>query len=368
MFASICKKVNESNLLKTHNHEAGRPIMAQIAPFCRHPEDLEGCRVLLVQTSKQATLKDHCIFEGLRAGWFQCKQVLLDGLYRQDKQKKGPGSNPATAPVETEELEQACKEVALLGLPQGIKAVWDVFYEAYYKLVRSTIHRYGIDDNHDPSADDVFQNVFVSLARHFQKQRSIKARLSSYIVSVTMNECYTATQKQWRRKKQGYEDEMRELKESAAVFLPPKVVEKWEQLDNRLARTDQGDLINRIILALKAMEACSSGRKASAKLLKQYWFACSELSDEQISSLQKTTAGHLERFGSMGVVYIVADLANHRVVQGPPHVPVVFAAATGMSDDLIHPLLNTLNSLSQGAIHTRICRIYKVLQPHRDGE
>jgi hypothetical protein len=84
--------------------------------------------------------------------------------------------------------------------------------------------------------------------------------------------------------------------------------------------------------------------------------------------LYKKTKDQLERFSSMGVVNIVADLANNRHVETPSDVPIVFGAATGMSQDEVKELLDELRNLTEGAIYTRITRIYMVLQPPKKGD
>jgi len=340
--------------------------MGKIAEFCQHPGDLESCQRSLIKSWQEGTLEKHCIFEGLRANWHQCREVLLEGLHPENNSDRN--SNPkTTSPMTKEDLEKACKDVVILGFPQGIEALWDVFYEAYYRLIRSTIRRFGIKDDHIPSADDVFQQVFKNLLEHFQKKRTVKARLSTYVISITIHECYKAIHDAWKRRTLTYEDKLREFKVSAAVFAPPKVVEHWEELDNVLAKSNQGDIINRIILALQCLEACSSGKRPSAKDLKNSFEASSKYPDEKIASLHKRTVVQVERFGSMGVVNVVAGLANDHVIHAPPDVSIVFAAATGMDMKQIRQLLNKLNGLSEGAIYTRICRIFMVLQQMKTG-
>jgi len=62
------------------------------------------------------------------------------------------------------------------------------------------------------------------------------------------------------------------------------------------------------------------------------------------------------------VVYIAADLVNLGLAE-PNRIAVVFAAGTGMELKQIWDMFDELNNLSAGAIHTRVCRIYAVLQP-----
>lgn len=341
--------------------------MGKIAEFCRHPGDLESCKISLVKSWQEGTLEKHCIFEGLRANWHQCREVLLECLHPESKGDRN--SNPKnTSPVTREDLEHAGKDVVILGFPQGIEALWDVFYEAYYRLIRSTIRRFGLKDDRIPSADDVFQQVLENLLNHFKAGASVEGRLKSYIVAAAVYECLKAIKTAWSRKTLTYEEELQEAKASVAVFLPPNVVENWEELDNVLAKSDQGDIINRIILALQCLDSCSSGKRPSAKLLKEYFEASAKYPDEKIVSLHKQTAVQVERFGSMGMVNVVADVANDHVIHAPPDVPIVFAAAAGMDVRQIRQLLGKLSSLSEGAIYTRICRIFMVLKQLKNGE
>lgn len=157
----------------------GKDYMAKTANFCQNSVDSDGCHLSLIQACQEGSIDKHCIFEGLKTNCRQCRDVLQRGLYNKNPQ------------VKNAELQQACKKVVLLGYPLGIKAIPEVFYESYYKLIRSVIYRYGIKDNDDPSADDVFQNVFRNLHKQFLRGASVKGSLTTYITKVTLNECYS---------------------------------------------------------------------------------------------------------------------------------------------------------------------------------
>ena len=344
-----------SNLDKSAETKDWRSLMTKIAEFCPYPGDPDTCKKELIKCLQEGSLEKHCIFEGLRANWHQCRQVLLEGFYSlKAKGEEDSTTKTTMAHVSKLGLDEACKNVALVGFPEGIAAIWEVFYEAYYELVRSTIRRIGIRDNEEPFADDVFQQVFENLLEHFQKKRAIQGRLSTYIASVTVNACYNAINKAWKRKTLTYEEELKDKKDAVAVFVPPAVSEHWEELDNELSKSNQGDIINRIILALQCLEACSSGKRPSAQVIKDCWQSSLTYSDERKALLHKKTRDQLERFGSAGVVNIVADLANNRYVESPSDVPIVFAAATGMNLEQVQKLLTELRNLSEGAIYTRI--------------
>lgn len=339
----------------------GKRMMATPA-FCRHPGDLDGCRRSLIQALSGGSISRHCIIEGLRVDLDQCRQVLLEGLYDKASQRKGPTGRVPDVAVQKKELSEACKQVVLLGYPLEIKSLRQVFYEAYYRLVRSVIYRFGITDDGQPSADDVFQKVFLGLHKRFLKGASIEVRLSTYIERTVVNACIEAISSAWRRANLTDEGELEGQTTPSTVFVPPGVVENWEHLDYQLLNSDQGNLINRTILAHHCMEACSSGKKPSIKLLMEYWQSLLQLPHEDVASLHEKTVTYLGRFPARGAVYTAADLVNLGLAK-LDQVAVVFAASTGMELKQIWGLIDELNDLSAGAIYTRISRIYAVLQP-----
>jgi len=141
----------------------GSSHMAKASTFCHYPEDPDGCRQLLIRAWREGSIGEYCIMEGLRANLSQCRQVLLEGLYDKTSPRRDSSAETTAARGQSNGLDEACKQVVLLGYPLEIKAVQEVFHEAYYKLVRSKIYKFGIRDNDDPSADDVFQNVFLNI-------------------------------------------------------------------------------------------------------------------------------------------------------------------------------------------------------------
>jgi len=122
--------------------------MTEETPLCPHPEDLEGCRKALIEALYRKLILQHCIMEGLRRNFPQCRQVLLEGL-------RGSRS-----------FAEACKQVVLTGYPQDIKTIPDILYEAYHRLVRTMILKQGITQVSQPSVDDVCQEVFLTLHKY----------------------------------------------------------------------------------------------------------------------------------------------------------------------------------------------------------
>lgn len=126
------------------NVQNGGKCVASKPAFCRYPGDVEGCHRSLIQAWREGSVDKHCIFEGLQANCQQCRQVLLEGLESKTSPPKRSGGSVSTLPCRLDDLHEACKQVVLPGFPLEIRAIDEVFYEAYYRRVRSIICRYGI--------------------------------------------------------------------------------------------------------------------------------------------------------------------------------------------------------------------------------
>jgi hypothetical protein len=181
-------------LPKLQQPARGSSQMAKACTFCQYPEDLDGCRQSLVQAWRKGSISEYCIMEGLGADLNQCRQVLLEGLYDKTSRQRNSGAEATAACGQKDGLHEACKTVVLLGYALGINAVQEVFYEAYYKFVRSKIHKFGIRDNDDPSADDVSQGSFLNIHKQFQRGASVRRPLAVYVATVVLHECFG-----WRR-------------------------------------------------------------------------------------------------------------------------------------------------------------------------
>lgn len=340
----------------------GSSYMARAPTFCRYPEDPEGCRQSLIRAWREGSIGEYCIMGGLQANLNQCRKVLLDGLKSRTSPRKGSGEKTTATGGQKNGLHEACKAVVLLGYPLEIKIVPEVFHEAYYDLVRTIIHRFGIKDDSQPSADDVSQQVFTNLHEQFHKGSSVQAPLAAYIIRVTVNACAKALQSEQKQHKlkSGYQPGKGNY--SLAVFLQPSVVECWEDLDQRLFRSEQGNLINRIIFAQQCLESCNTGKRPSAKQLMADWQTLSQMPGRDVASLHERTVMHVKRSLARGVVHIAADLINAGL-SAPYQMAIVFAAGMGMDLKQTEELLEQITTLSATAIFTRIHRIYKVLQP-----
>ncbi len=100
----------------------------------------------------------------------------------------------------------------------GDKAAWDTLVDRYGRLVYSIPSRYGLSAE---DADDVFQNVFLSLCRNLGGLKD-QTRLSSWLITTTHREC-------WRVGKRS--DKYPELDERIADVAAPSEDElvTWER-------------------------------------------------------------------------------------------------------------------------------------------
>jgi len=209
----------------------------------------------------------------------------------------------------------------------------------------------------------VSQQVLANLHEYFHKGGSVKGRLATYVARVTVNECFRA------RKDAAKHTGLREAKERkveigtslSTALLPPSAVECWEDLDERLFHSKQGNLINRIIFAQRCLETCSTGQKLSAKQLMADWQRLAEMSEEHVANLHRKVVKEVKHLPGRSMVQIAADLINAGLAR-PHQMTIVFAAGTGMSLEQTLALFDELRNLSAGAIHTRICRIQMALQ------
>jgi hypothetical protein len=333
--------------------------MTTNSDLCHHPEDIAACRRLLVKTKRDEAIDRHCILNGLREGRDQCRRVLLEGLAKQESQDTTACGSPP-------ELRQACDEVLLCGYPLGIKAIPEIFYEAYWKYVRSIIRkRLGSNKRTQSDQDDIFQTTFEQLHERLQKGGETIACLKGYVATVTVNTC---SNPRFRSKETRLEDEESIIirhQNPSMELVPPDVVDTWEDQDYRLVHTNQGDLINRIILAHVCIDGWSTSKPPSAKDLKLSWSLLRQMPHTDIASLMENAIKEAQRLQLEGVVRKVAHCVNSRLAN-KHQVAVVFAAAIGQSQQEINDLIEKLTGLSKPAIYSRISRMYEALWQARE--
>jgi hypothetical protein len=324
---------------------------------CPHPADIEACRRLLVKAKQDETIDRHCILNGLRAGGEQCRRVLLEGLAKQESQDMAGGVSP-------QELRRACEEVILCGYPLGIKAIPDLFIEAYHRLICYTIQRFGYRNDGIPAADDVFQEVCYSLHQYFRAKRRTTDSLAAYVVRVTFNICWVLKKKYMQNQLKDGKRTIRHQNPSMDL-VPPDVIDTWEDQDCRLTHTKQGDLINRIIVAHICVEGWSASKPPSAKDLRASWSLLEQMPQKDIASLIEKSIKEARRLRLEGVVRKTAHCLNSGLARNY-QIAVVFAAAIGQSPNQINKLIKELTNLSDNAIFTRISRIYRALWESRE--
>jgi len=347
---------------------AGGRTMVQQPAFCRFPLSLKDCGQALVQALREHVLQQHCIIEGLRASLRQCEELILGGL-------APPPSSAASESVfsdlqHREGLLSACEQALLAGYALNLQAAGELFVKAYYRLVRSIIYRQGFTDDGIPSADDVYQDVFLGLHSSLSKKVVIKegSHLSCYVASSAFYACGKAAK---RRDSDvatsavpAEDDEPEKIPSIWPSPIRPSVltaaeVEEWEEGDWRLRMAKQ-NLINRIIFAHYWLENRYRKRKFRADRQVAEWERLANSSDLEVLRLHSLAAEQVQRFPRCGVVLLAAGLLNNRIVRRR-ELAVIYAAATGMDFEETKALLRRLRRFSVGTIHARICRMSEAL-------
>jgi len=342
-------------------------------PFCQHPGDPEGCEKGLVAAWKQVRLAEHCVVEGLRQDRQPCRDVLVKGLYDGSPQGEGEDRS-AESPLSGREASRAaCQTVVLLGYEQDLPGAKHAFVQAYHRLVRCIIGKFGLAESSIPSADDVYQDVFLGLHKHLCKGASIDAgMLGAYVRQATVHACFRA-----RRAESVRPETLEEVAAGAGQWvwprgtvqkpaMEPPDIEAWEQLDWQLSRSDQGDLINRIILAHKCVGGQRGGKKLPVKEMMADWRHLAGRPEDELKRLHDTVAATSGGQVWTGIPVLAAYLINGRLAQ-PWQVPVVFASATDMDVGETQALLQRLVELSEEAVYARISRLKAALAPSSGG-
>lgn len=341
--------------------------------YCQHPDNLEGCRQALVKAWKALALAEHCVIEGLRQEFGSCRDVLLGGLVRgRAAGKKGSGEGQ-DRPDPCDAFQAACQAAVLLGYQQDLSGAKAVFAEAYYQLVRYAIRKFGFRDSGTPSADDVYQQVFLGLHQCLRKGATVDpGRLGSYVWQTAAHACFRALRSvrphlevgevpsQGGRMRIWPHPDHRRVLETVAA-------EAWEDLDWRLSRTEQGDLINRIILAHKGLAAEEDKGKMRIKELLAGWRHLAKCSDAEVKALHDKVTAEARRWPQMGLVWLAAGLLNADVAQAW-QIPVIFAAGTGKDLEETRGLILQLSKISEEAVYTRISRMYAAFRPEAGEE
>ncbi len=340
--------------------------------YCQDPDNLEGCRQALVKAWKALALAEHCVIEGLRQSFGPCGDVLVGGLSRgRAAGKKGSGQGQdRSAPDDA--FQAACQTAVLLGYQQDLAGAKAALIKAYYQLVRCAIRKFGFEDSGTPSADDVYQEAFLGLHQRLRKGATVEpGRLGVYVWQTAMHACFRAL-----RSKRPHLEVGEAPSQGGRMriwprpdhqrFLEAEAAEAWEDLDWRLSRTEQGDLINRIILAHKGLAAEDDKGKMRIKELLVGWRHLAKCSDAEVKALHDKVTAEARRWPQMGLVWLAAGLLNAGVAQAW-QIPVIFAAGTGKNLEETQGLILQLSKISEEAVYTRISRMYAAFRPE-DGE
>lgn len=338
----------------------GRLNMADAPVCCQFPCDVDGCRAALIQAWRDARLAEHCVTDGLKAGWMQCHRLLAEGVNPKAAAGKASRAQTDHNGVSGEDLKEACQDAVLLGCRSKLTASYEIVVAGFHQLVRYAIRKFNIKE---PTSDDVFQNVFLNLLQAFRKDDFVRrASLATYIWHVTVNECLKEVRPP--RTLQELRDVGPGYKIWPAAAPPagptPKVIDAWEELDQRIRDSDQGNVVNRIILAHKCLEGYRTGGKYPVKQLLRDWQRLARCTNRELAALHERAADQARRFPAYGVVPLAAEFINEGLAE-PWQVAVVFAAAAGMDLSETHQLLTRLAGLSENAVNTRTCRMYVVL-------
>lgn len=357
---SVSNELSQQRPPKAARANSRKPFMTGIAEFCQHPGDPEGCRRSLIQAWSEGSVEKHCIIEGLRVNWHRCRQVLLEGLYDKTSAQKGSAGKVTRAGAQINDLENACKEVVVLGCPQRISAIEEVFCESYQQLVRTVIRRFGLKREGQPSADDVFQDVFTGLFEYFRRGASVEGPLAKYIAAATRHKCFRAKKSIRGHHRLPDEYDVEGKRSCSTNFLSSATVECWEQMDNHLLKSSRGNLVNRIILAQRFLEKCTSGKELSAKELKPSWQELLEMTEHDVADIHEVTLNRIKGSSTKELIFTAAELINLGSAQ-LHQLAIIFATCSSMNLTGVRRFLEKLSNLSENNIYVRIHRTKSAL-------
>jgi len=267
--------------------------------------------------------------------------------------------------LQGDELRTACERAIILGYQQCLAVAHAVFVEAYRKLVWYIIANYRLQD--EESANDVFQNVFQSLHMKISKPKWVpRGSFKHYVIKTAINAC----NKELKSQKTNLinlgdvpiENILIQQDDPANGDMELTAEEIWERLDIQLQQSNQNNLINRIILASRALEGRKTSKKYPAKKMLADWSKLAQLTDEQLARFHKLVSSKRRSFPSYGIVSLLEELLNDESID-EWQIAVVFMLAAGKNTTETRHLLARMSRLSEAAIHTRFCRYIPALQP-----
>jgi hypothetical protein len=340
--------------------------MTTNSDLCHHPEDTQACRRLLVKAKRDGTIDQHCILDGLQEGRDQCRRVLLEGLAKHESCDTTASVSPSAETIAPPELRQACEEVLLCGYPLGIKAIPEIFHEAYWKYVRSIIRkRLGSNKRKQSYQDDISQTTFKQLHERLQKGGETIACLKGYVAVVAGNTCSNPG---FGSKEARLEDEdvLGDDRNSSPELVPPSVIHTWEDFDDQMKHSNR-DILNRFILAYMCVTGWANPKLIRPKPLIACWEPLMQMSESDVSCLMEKVIRETGRLRIEKLAEKVAHCVNSGLVK-PYQIAVAFAAGMEMSLSQTRDLINELMDLVPDRVADRTSRIRRTLRESGETE
>jgi hypothetical protein len=284
---------------------------------------------------------------------------LLEGLAKQESQDTASNVSPP-------ELRRACEEVLLCGYPLGIKAIPEVFYEGYWKYVRSIIRKkLRANKRRRSYEDDISQTTFKQLHERLQKGGKTIACLKGYVAKVAVNTCSNPG---FGSKEARLEDEdtLGDDRNSSPELVPPSVIDRWEYFDNQMKHSNR-DILNRFILAYMCVTGWADFKQTRPKHLIACWEPLRQMSESDVSSLMEKVVRETGQLRIERLAEKVAHCVNSGLVK-PYQIAVAFAVGMEMSLSQTRDLINELMDLGSDLVAGRISRIRKTLRESGENE
>jgi hypothetical protein len=239
--------------------------MAEPTWCCPHSGDLDGCANSLIQACAEARLAQHCHREGLIRGHTQCRDLLLVGLTGKPGDKGATTSNWKGA---SPELTKASEAAEMEGYRAGCEPFRRLLYEAFHRLVRHVLHKHGVTA--DADADNAVNEVFFAVDKHILKGHPIQC-MSAFFAKAARNWALRHGREYSVAAVQAEVLDKPAAPSAVAWIISPENLERWENLDHYLAKSEHGDLTNRIIFGQHIVGGSFVDEKQTVAQLRADW-------------------------------------------------------------------------------------------------
>jgi hypothetical protein len=142
-------------------------------------------------------------------------------------------------------------------------------------------------------------------------------------------------------------------------------VEAWDELDQQLIRLGNG-IVNRIIIAQMGVGGVFSGERYWPRELVADWQRLTQCPEDRLLCLRASIADYVKRFPSQRPAAYVAAAINSGAASYR-ELPVMFAAATGMSLPETKDLISEICALSKDDVYARLFWIRHSIEPPDTG-